>query len=110
MVSRFVAVLGLTLASSSVWAENPSWQARFDAGWEAYQQGRYDEAERLLGAAEREARSFPLDDPRRAAVSDRLAWVDFAQGKLASAEARARSALAGARRVPGPCRATWPRA
>jgi tetratricopeptide (TPR) repeat protein len=94
MISRFVAVVGLTLAPQFVSAQSSSWQARFDAGWEAYQQGKYDEAAGLLGAAEREARTFPADDPRLAAVSDRLAWVDFARGKVASAESRATEALA----------------
>ena len=114
--SRFVAVVGLTLAPQFVMAQaqSSSWQARFDAGWEAYQQGNHDEAAGLLGAAEREARTFPADDPRLAAVSDRLAWVDFARGKLASAEARAAEALTWRERIEakGASRATatWPRA
>ena len=88
MVSRFVAVLGLTLASSVVWAQSPSWQTRFDAGWEAYQQGRYDEAERLLGAVEREARSFPVDDPRRSAVVDREALSSYSAVPWRAASSR----------------------
>jgi tetratricopeptide (TPR) repeat protein len=97
-------VLGLVLAPSMVSAQSSGtsrWQAGFDAGWEAYQQGQYDEAARLLGVAEQEARGFPGDDPRLAAVSDRLAWVDFARGKRASAIARARFALAWREAHPG---------
>src|SRR4051794_37992275 len=68
-----VALAALTVSTRFVVAQGSSWQARFDAGWEAYQRAKYDEAARLLGAVEREARAFPADDPRLAAVSDRLA-------------------------------------
>ncbi len=110
-VIRVAAAVGLlltlTLAPTFLWAQSPDptegprtaatdtgWQARFDAGWKAYQHGRYDEAADLLGSAEREAQRFPEADPRRGRVIDRLAWIDFAQGRLDAAEVRARRALA----------------
>ena len=39
-------------------AHGADWKAEHDAGWDAYKEGRLDEAERRLRAAEKEARTF----------------------------------------------------
>ncbi|HMB05209.1 MAG TPA: tetratricopeptide repeat protein [Isosphaeraceae bacterium] len=95
-------VLGLALSPVLVLAQGAQWQANHDAGWQAFQAGRLDEAEKLLRAAEKEARGFAASDPRLATTLDHLAWVLCAEGKYAEAEPLAKSALAWREKALGP--------
>src|SRR5262249_3126063 len=87
-------VVGLSCAIGIAQAQESRWQADHDAGWAAYKEGRFAEAEKLLGAAEKAARAFGENDPRLATTRDHLAWVRSADGRSAEAETLARSALA----------------
>jgi hypothetical protein len=93
MILLFAAVLDPSLASPSGPTQNTGWQARFDTGWEAYQQGNYDESARLLGAAEwrHEASHLPTRGWLRCRIVSR---GHFTEGRIGSAEDRARRALA----------------
>ncbi len=84
----------LALSSPSAFADEATWQKAHDAGWKAYQEGRPDEAERLLRAAAKEVKGFKPNDPRVATTLDHLAWAFCAQGKFADAEPLAKWALA----------------
>ncbi|HKM52815.1 MAG TPA: hypothetical protein VJY33_05340, partial [Isosphaeraceae bacterium] len=75
------AVVAIVCLSGAAWAQEPKWQAEHDAGWQAYKQGHFSEAERRLRAAEGVARAFGADDPRLATTLDHLAWVLCGQGK-----------------------------
>jgi tetratricopeptide (TPR) repeat protein len=70
------------------------WKAEHDAGWNAYKEGKLDEAERHLKAAETQARALGESDPRLATTLDHLAWVLCAEGSPEKAEPLAKSALA----------------
>ena len=53
----FAIALVTVLTYSACAARGQDWKTDHDAGWEAYQAGRLDEAERRLKAAEKEARA-----------------------------------------------------
>ena len=57
------AVVGLALTPGVALAQGAGWQADHDAGWAAYKEGRFPEAEKRLRAAEKEARAFGANDP-----------------------------------------------
>jgi hypothetical protein len=57
-----IAYLALGIAPAL--ADEASWRQAHDAGWKAYQEGRFDEADKLMRAAEKEARTFGDKDPR----------------------------------------------
>jgi tetratricopeptide (TPR) repeat protein len=88
------AGLSLSCAMGIVFAQEPGWQADHDAGWAAYKQGRYADAEKRLRAAEKAARAFGPSDLRLATTRDHLAWVLATDRASAEAEPLARSALA----------------
>ena len=96
------AVTGLACAPGAVLAQDAGWQADHDAGWAAYKEGRFAEAEKRLRAAETEARAFGAEDPRLATTLDHLAWVVCAEGKPAEGEPLAKSALAIREKTLGP--------
>ena len=87
------AVVGLACVPGIASAQESRWQADHDAGWTAYKEGRFAEAEKRLLAAEKEARGFGANDPRLATTLDHLAWVYCAEGKPAEGEPLAKSAL-----------------
>ena len=89
-----VVAFGWACLPSSGFAQAQPWQAADEAGWKAYQQGRLDEADKQLRAAEQAARAFGPEDPRLATTLDHLSWVLCAEGKAAEAEPLAKSALA----------------
>ena len=72
----------------------PSWEMHNTAGREAYQQGRYGEAEEYFSAALKEAENFGPEDPRLALSLSHLAIVYHSQGKSAEAEPLHKRALA----------------
>src|SRR6187399_781019 len=88
-----VGMVGLAALPGLASGQGPRWQAEHDAGWNAYKEGRLDEAEMRLRAAEKEARAFGENDPRFATTLDHLAWVLCAEGKGDEAETLARRAL-----------------
>src|SRR5437868_13842642 len=87
-------IAGLALLPGPASAQAPRWQAEHDAGWSAYKQGRFGEAETRLRAAEKEARAFGENDPRLATTLDHLAWVLCAEGKPTEGEPLAKRGLA----------------
>src|SRR3954451_7027406 len=93
-VSWWVAgVAALAVLPGLASGQVPQWQAEHDAGWNAYKEGRLDEAERRLRAAEKEAQGFRENDPRLATTLDHLAWVLCGEGKANEAEPLARRGL-----------------
>src|SRR5947209_960976 len=88
-----VVITGLASGPADVSAQTSSWQAQHDDGWKAFQQGRLSDAETLLKAAAKSARSFGPQDPRMATTLDHLAWVFCARGKYSDAESFANWAL-----------------
>ena len=46
------ALVAMVYPSGAAWAQESKWQAEHDAGWQAYKQGHFSEAERRLRAAE----------------------------------------------------------
>jgi tetratricopeptide (TPR) repeat protein len=89
-----MAIVGFAGAPRYALAQGSKWQADHDAGWKAYQEGRLDEAETRLRAAEKEAEGFGANDPRLATTLDHLSWVLCTEGKSAEAEPLAKRALA----------------
>ncbi|MDX2035032.1 MAG: tetratricopeptide repeat protein [Isosphaeraceae bacterium] len=89
IVSLLLVVPGLT-ASARV---ADTWDAEYQAGWSAYRQGRFAEAEKRLIAAESIASSRPGEASSLATTLDRLAWVRLALGKEAAAIDAARRSL-----------------
>src|SRR6516165_9955735 len=87
-------VVGLFCAVVIAQAQESRWQADHDAGWAAYKEARFADAEKMLRAAEKAARAFGENDPRLATTLDHLAWVLSADGRSAEAEKLAKSALA----------------
>ena len=85
MQARLIAALMVALPA---WAQSqPSrWDAAMEAGKTAYEQGRYEEAEKQLQAALGEAESFEKNDPRLAATLDQLITVYRTEGKPMLAE------------------------
>ena len=88
------ALLAIASASGTAPAQESKWRAEHDAGWQAYKDGQFTEAERRLRAAEGIAQAFGANDPRLATTLDHLAWVLCAQEKAAAAEPLAKQALA----------------
>ena len=78
------------------------WKAQTGAGYQAYQQGRFSEAEHFLAAAVREAEKFGPQDPRLGASLYSLALLYQAQGKYAEAEPLYERALAIVEKAVGP--------
>src|SRR4051812_49120129 len=87
------AVLGVLVLPGISFGQASRWQADHDAGWNAYKQGQFADAETRLRAAEKEARTFGQDDPRLATTFDHLAWVLCAEGKASEAEHLAKRGL-----------------
>ena len=83
-------------------AGEAEWKAEHDAGWNAYKEGRLDDAETRLRAAEKEARALGRMIPRLATTLDHLAWVLASEGKAVEAEPLAKSALAIREKAFGP--------
>ena len=96
------AALVATCSITTAPAGEAEWKAEHDAGWNAYKEGRLDEAKTRLRAAEKEARALGENDPRLATTLDHLAWVLSSEGKIAEAEPLAKSALAIREKAFGP--------
>ncbi len=87
-------LLCLALSSPNTYAQdNTKWEKSNVAGMEAYQEGRYAEAEKRWLAALEEAENFGPDDERLATSLSNLAELYRAQGQYAEAEPLYRRAL-----------------
>ena len=70
-----------------------SWEDYMEVGYEAYQDGRYAEAEEMFLAAAGRVESFGRDDLRRATTFSNLADLYRAQARYGEAEGLYRQAL-----------------
>ena len=80
------ALLVLTLSPAPVRAQAPTWERALDDAERAYLQGRYDEAERLLAGAVRQAETFGPNDPRLARTLTTQATLYRLLGRYGDAE------------------------
>lgn len=84
--SLVLALLCLALWPAVVSGRDTLWNSYTEAGTNAYQQGRYAEAEQMLVAALREAEGFGPQDLRVAIGCNNLAELYRAQGRYTEAE------------------------
>src|SRR5437867_2314689 len=91
-------VLALTLyvaaAASVALAQDAKWKKYNENGWDAMNEGRYAEAERLFQSALQEAEQFSGQDTRRANTLSDLAWLYQLQGKNVEAQRLIKQSLA----------------
>ncbi|MEE8199617.1 MAG: tetratricopeptide repeat protein, partial [Candidatus Acidoferrales bacterium] len=83
-------------------AQQTQWEKLIGGGMEAYERGRYAEAEKLWLAALKEAETFGGEDPRLATSLNNLAAIYDEQGKYAQAEPLYQRALAIREKTLGP--------
>ena len=88
-----VGLLCLALWTTAL-AQQTQWEKLNGAGMEAYERGRYAEAEKLWLAALKEAETFGGEHPRLATSLNNLAELYRAQGRYAQAEPLHQRALA----------------
>jgi tetratricopeptide (TPR) repeat protein len=100
LVAAWCLTAGCTHAAKSPSAN--AWQADYDAGKAAYQQGDYTKAQKLFAAAVADAESGGDSDARLARSLNNLAAAYAAQGDYAKAEPLYRQALALLEKVRGP--------
>ena len=89
-----VGLLVLPFSFAVVSCQGNRWDKYLADGAKAFEQHRYDEAEKWLKAALNEAEGFGSNDPRLATTLDDLAEVYHAQGKDAEAEPLYKRSLA----------------
>ncbi len=97
-----LALSVLAIAVPAAFAQDTKWEKANAAGMEAYQQGRYAEAEKRWLAALEEAENFGPDDQRLATSLNNLALLYQAQGKYAEAEPLYQRSLGIMEKVLGP--------
>ncbi len=95
-------VLSLLLWPACTAAQETSWEKYNVAGMEAYQQGRYGEAEKRWLAALEEAENFGPDDQRLATSLNNLAALYYSQGNYAESEPLFKRSLAIREKALGP--------
>ena len=98
MVASIPAVFGCARSSD----ESLSWEKVHAMASEAFQQGRYEEAEKRWASALRKAEKFEPEDPRLATSLDRLAFFYGTQLKYVEAEPLYQRLLALREKVLGP--------
>ena len=76
----------VVLVSTQACTYSTNWQRSNEAGYEAYKQARYDDAEKAYLAALKEAENFGPQDSRLATPLNNLAALYDAQGKYTEAE------------------------
>ena len=92
----------LALQATLARAQAGSWERDMEAGAEAYQQGRFAEAERFLQAAVKAAEGFGPDDQRLYRSLNKLALAYNAQRKYAEAERIVKRAVGIVEKTFGP--------
>ena len=95
-----IALVALSLLTACT--QDLSWEEYTEAGLEAYEQARYDEAEESYLAALEEAEKFGDQDSRLATVLNNLALLYQDQGKYAEAEPLYQRALPIREKALGP--------
>jgi hypothetical protein len=78
------AVVGLASAPGASAAQESRWRTDHDAGWKAYQEGRFDEAETRLRAAGTVARGFGENDPKLATTTWARSTTSWARMRRSS--------------------------
>ena len=101
------ALMAIASASGTTLAQESKWRAEHDAGWQAYKDGHFTEAERRLRAAEVVAQAFGADDPRLATTLDHLAWVLCARRRPQPASRLRSRPLPSARKRSAASIPTW---
>ena len=81
---------------------NETWQEHIEAGNEAFENGRYADAERMFGLAMEEAERFGDKDPRLALTLNNFAALCHSQGKYSMAEELYKRSLAIKEQILGP--------
>ncbi len=99
-LSAGVLGLGFWFACTSV--SDEEWERLMKAGGEAYQQGRYTDAETSWLAALEQAKKFGDEDTRLATSLNNLAELYDTQGQYAQAEALYKRSLAIREKALGP--------
>ena len=89
-----IAPLCVVFVSTQASAQSTAWDTTTSAGLEAYEQGRFGEAEEYLSAALKEAENSGPGDPHLATSLNNLAPLYRTQGKHAEAEPLYKRALA----------------
>ena len=89
-----LAVGGLFLLPLAVFADHNEWHTHIVNGAKAYDQGKYDEANKEFHLALKEADSFGDKDPRRAISLNQLGLVALEQEKYKEAQDYFDNALA----------------
>jgi len=84
--ASFLCLLLLLIPEAPALAQETLWQTWRDGGLKALQEGRLDEAERLLIAALEQAEKFGTEDLRVADAANDLAVVYATSGKTTEAE------------------------
>ncbi len=97
-----VGILCVLLLPTQASAQSTLWERYNDAGREAYQQGRYAEAEKQFIAAHEEAKKFGPEDPRLATSLNKLAELHYTQGQYPEAEPLYQRSLAIREKALGP--------
>ena len=92
-------LLGILCLASFAVAQETAWERYMKAGMEAYEQGKYAEAEKQLLTALKEAEEFGEQDRRVAQSLGGLGVVYRAQGRYAEAEPLLWKALAIAKKT-----------
>ena len=95
-------MLSLLLWPASCAAPETSWKNYNVAGMDAYEQGRYSEAEKWWLAALEEAENFGPDDERLATSLNNLAAIYYSQGNYAEAEPLFKRSIAIREKALGP--------
>ncbi len=102
MIARMIIALILALSLLTVFAQEAAWDRYMDAAGQAYEQGDYDEAEKQLLRALKEAENFGEKDLRLATSLGNLGKVYHLQGKYAEAEPLYQRSLAIGEKTLGP--------
>src|SRR6185312_16212408 len=81
-----LAILGMATLTAHSEEVTDTWEAHNKAGWQAYEDAKYAEADDHLRAAFALAQHFAANDMRKATSYGRLAALLLAQGRAADAE------------------------
>lgn len=81
-----VAVVGSLLFLKTVFLPDENWGEHQDAGWTAFKEKKYAEAEKQFRQALKEAEKFPQDDPRLHLTLNSFAETYRVQAKYTEAE------------------------
>ena len=95
------AALGLVLVSGAG-CQSLTWDDYMEAGYDAYQDGRYVEAEQMYMAAAERAETFESRDPRRMTTVNNLADLFVAVNRLEDAEVLYRQVVVMIEETEGP--------